>query len=644
MATKRTDKDGQAANVVSIADGARDLARQKRRRKDPPPTEPRQGADGQEILPQRFASLPPNWTENSLGLPAEDPSPVTPLGIEGEYYHLIDSAGQFRTLSASDFSHAGMQSLYAAAPNWPMFHYPRHGKVVQDEDGKPKPPPIQSFNDDKLRSALFRACSRAGLFSPSDRMRGRGMWPTKSGGILYHAGEELWFYDGRSGRPRVQETGLHEGFFYPRFPSLPAPWTEPIKPENNPARELLAMLRSPAWTRPDIDPVLLLGWIGVAYLGGALDWRSAVLLLGDKGTGKSTLQDDFKALFGEALFHSADTTAAGIYQRMKIDSRPIALDELEPDADNRKVQNVVQLMRDASSGAVGRRGSSDGTAGEFQMRSAFMFSAINNPLTQSQDLSRVAILRMAPLPADLPAKPTIDADTCGRMILAILMREWPRFYDTRAAYMAALGAGGHDARGQKTYGTLLAAADLILGEELADELDVKLTADAQWWTENLAANALSEVEDAVPNWLKCLRTILSSQVEAWRGGRRGTIGQMLEDMKRRDPDAKHDEAVTDIEKAKRDLAETGLGLVEPGVYAPKLDGWVLAIPNSHPQLKKLLRDTPWQAGGWKDALRQCPDPDVLIVDPAKNRVRIGGQQERCTLVVMGKYREVEDRR
>ena len=643
MAKSSDNNDGQSANVVSIADGMRDLARQRRRRQDPPPTHPREGRRANEIVqvdPQRFASSPREWTENSLGMPAEDPSPVTPLGVEGEFFHLIDSNGQFRSLKASDFSHAGMQALYSATPNWPAFHYPRHGKVVPDADGNPKPPPITSFKDDDLRQALFRACARAGLFSPADRMRGRGMWTDKAGDLIYHAGEELWFYDRKMERVRSMECGLHEGFFYPRFPTLPAPWPEPVKPAQNPARELIAMLRSPKWRRPDIDPVLLLGWLGIAYLGGALDWRSAVLLLGDKGTGKSTLQDAFKTLFHDALFHSADTTAAGIYQAMKIDSRPVAVDELEPNAHSSKVANVVHLMRAASSGSIGRRGSSGGAAGEFQMRSAFMFSAINNPLTESQDLSRVAILRMDPLPQNMGAVPVINGDTCGRMLLATLLKEWPRFYTTRDIYMAALSAGGHDARGQKTYGTLLAAADLLLGEDLARELDICLTADVDWWRDNLSAASLPEVEDASANWRKCLNTIMSAQVEAWRGGRRGTVGQLIEDTRYLNAKgaAEHQ---ADIDKARRDLAETGLGLVEPGAVAPQDMNWVLAIPNEHPQINKLLRGSAWESGGWKDALRQCSIDGLMVTDPGKNRVFIGGVQRRCTLVVMGKYREVE---
>ena len=653
MADKTTTKNagGASANVVALADAARDLGRQKRRRQDPPPRVARNDCP------------PGKWTPNNLGLPKEDPCPVEPLGIEGEYFHLVDSSGQFRSLAAGDFSHAGIQGLFASVPNWPQWAWPRYGRASKPGEGEtPKEPPIKSFDDDATRSALMLACTRRGLFSPVDKLRGRGMWVSKGGGLIYHAGEELWTYDKGKERPTVMETGLHEGFFYPRFPALPAPWTEKIPPAAAPARELLQTLRKWNWARPDVDPLLMLGWIGVAYLGGALDWRSAVILLGDKGTGKSSLQDGLKDLFGEALFHSADTSAAGIYQVMKQDTRPVALDELEPGADPRKTQNVVQLMRDASSGAIGRRGGSDGLASQFQMRSAFLFSAINNPLHQAQDLSRVASLRLWPLKEGQTEAPAIDADTCGRMVLATVMREWHRFHETRAEYMKALAAGGHDARGQKTYGTLIAAMDLLLGDAAA-ELEVPLTEDLAWWTEHLSADALPEIEEATPNWRSCVKAILNNQVEPWRGGRRSTVSQCLADLEEGEDRAATDEDKYTRSQAIRDLASTGLGLVHADVLADKLsregniskaraleelglkpdDTWLLAVPGNHPLIKKLLRETPWGAGGWRDALRQCHVAGVMITDKRVNRVSIGGEQERCTLIVMARYREAPER-
>lgn len=622
-ATKDGDKTrGKSAVVVSMTDAARDLARQKRRREDPLPHLPR----------GRDKDIPPGkWTPNHLGLPSEDECPVTALGIEGEFCHLIDSAGQFRSWAPSDFSHGGIQSLFAVTPNWPQWAWPRYGKAPAAVAGQPQqPPPINSFDDDDVRQALFLACARKGLFSPSDKLRGRGAWSLTGGELIYHAGEELWSWDAGKQRPVARETGMVQQHLYPRLPALSSPWTEAIRPQDNPARVLLEGFRRWNWERPAVDPVLMLGWLGTAYLGGALKWRSAVLLVGDRETGKSTLQDVLKELFGDALFHAADTTAAGIYQKMGHDTRPVAVDELEANADGRKVEAVVTLMRAASSGAFARRGGQSGSPTEYQMRSAFLFSAINNPVHAAQDLSRLAILRLRPLEKSKVAeKPlVIDAETCGRMVLAVLMREFGRFEATFTAYRRALAAGGHTNRGQDTYGTLLTMADLLLGPELAEVLEVHQSDDSGFWAEHLAAEGLPEVEDAKANWRDCLEHLLGSQVEVWRHGARATVGQLLDDVVNSE---------LKPADAKVQLGLTGLGLCLPGEKAPQSAGWLLAIPNSSPLVARLFQGRPWQHGGWKDALRQCPVEDLMITDKARNMVRINGMQPRCTLVAMGRY-------
>ena len=672
---------GRLAVVASIEDAERALARKKRGhlRDDPAPTEARNG-----VRPNR-KDEPPNWTPNDLGLPVEDPCPVTALGIESGLYHLIDSAGQFLSYSPSDFSHAGIQSLFAQTPNYPQWAWPRYGKArkMMTPDGEKTVYPIASFEDDAVRQALMRACAREGLFSPQEKLRGRGMWLQRDGDVIYHAGEMLWSFDRQRNVPVAHETGKREGFLYPRFPALPEPWPGPISGEDNPIPALLTSLRGPNWTRPDIDPILLLGWIGVAYLGGALSWRSAVLLLGGFGTGKSTLQNGLNALFGEALFHSSDTSAAGIYQNMKNDARPIAIDELEPDDAPQKKDAVVHLMRQSASGAIGRRGSSGGQATQFQMRSAFLFSAINNPLHAAQDLSRVAVLRLQELTDKQKLPPAINADTCGRMLLTILMREWPRFQRTRELYAGALKDAGHNARGQDTYGTLLAAADMLIGSGLADELKLpcggvcSIDGDAvdesllHWWRENLSTAALPEVESAHQNWRNCLMWILTNQVEAWRNGKRSTVGQCLEDLtfyETQSVDEK-DNAYSRAD-AVRDLAGTGLGVEHVSVTIEKarkallkewkrdsvsareaaehiglagVDGFLLAVPHDHPLLKRLFRESAWASGGWSDALRQCPLPGIMLTSKLLNRMSIGGLQMRCTMVVLQRFNQAPER-
>lgn len=665
---------GQRANVVSMDKAAREIERQRKMRNDPPPMEPR-GANKIKAG---------QWQADLYGMPS-DPGcecTVEPIGFEGNIKYLIDSSGQFRAMKASDFNQVGIQDLFSATPNYPKWMAPRWSapkfkkeKVVNAEGEVSienvlvKPSEIVSFEADDIKETFFLACARKGFFSPNDKMRGRGAWTFRAGGLVYHAGDCLWVCE--KGRFKTLPTGVHEGKLYPRLSALPEPWTEPITAEDNPAGKLLQTFRKWSWTRPDVDPVLLLGWIGCAFLGGALDWRSAVLLIGDRATGKSTLQQNLRNIFGETLFRSADTTAAGIYQSMAHDARPVALDELEPDSDARKIDNVVHLMRTSSSGDIGRRGGpTKGEASEFQMRSAFLFSAINNPLRSAQDMSRVAVLRLMPIVKDQERPPAIDADVTGRMVLSLMMQGWGEgghgFAETLARFKKVLEAGGHGGRGQDTYGTLLACAAMMLGPELANELEVPLFADDErQWADWLSAESLPEVEDAKPNYRQCIDRLLTTPVKVWRNASRNTIGQTIEELRSNDPltgEARPEDAILDRGTAKRDVNMAGLGLlnvreVVAGVvrsqrlsmeqalmkYGLPAAGWVLAVPNTSVKVAELLEGSEWQHGAWKDALRQCPIPGVILTSSDINKVTVDGTQQRCTLIVLDKYHGAPER-
>ncbi|MGX9389773.1 hypothetical protein ACWX0K_10895 [Nitrobacteraceae bacterium UC4446_H13] len=656
---------GQRANVVSMDKAARELARQRKFRDDPPPLTPRG--------PNRV--LAGQWQRGLDGMPT-DPGcecPVEPIGFEGGTFYFIDSRGQFRAMKAADINQSGIQDLFAACPNYPKWMHPRWGRAkqgVDPETGEPYKPPIASFQADDIKETLFKACAYRGFFSPANKMRGRGGWIMRGGQIAYHAGDRIWQVD-KNGRFFDSPTGVHENWLYPRLAPLPEPWTEKISDAENPARQLLETFRTWAWTRPDIDPILMLGWLGCAYLGGALRWRPAVLLLGDRGTGKSHLQEGLRDIFGDALFHSADTTAAGIYQDMGHDSRAVALDELEPDGDARKLDNVVHLMRTSASGAIGKRGGpTKGEASQFQMYSTFLFSAINNPLHGAQDLSRCAVLRMGQIDPNQKPPPPIDVETTGPKVLALMMRAWGEggigFRRQLERFSEALKRGGHDKRGADTYGTLLACAAMLLGDQLAADLETHLDPEEErYWTDHLGASSLPEVEDAKPNYRQCVDRMLTTPVKVWRNTSRNTIGQTIQELSTTDPltgEPRHENDILPRATAKRDINMAGLGLlnvrdVVAGVmrsqrislehaltkYGLPAAGWVLAVPNTSVKVAELLEGSDWQHGAWKDALRQCPIPGVILTSSDINKVTVDGTQQRCTLIVLDKYHGAPER-
>jgi hypothetical protein len=261
----------------------------------------------------------------------------------------------------------------------------------------------------------------------------------------------------------------------------------------------------------------------------------------------------------------------------------------------------------------------------------------------------------------------IDSEVTGAMMLSLMMQGWGdnggRFHATLERFKKALEAGGHGGRGQDTYGVLLACAATLLGDELAAEMGVPLGPDEEReWSKLLAAENLPEVEDAKPNYRQCVDQILTAVVKSWRNSSRNTIGQTIEELRTVDDAGNTIEAPIDRGTAKRDLNIAGFGLFNArelvaGVmrtekitlaaaltrYGLPEAGWILAVPNKSSKVAEHLVGSDWQHGAWKDALRQCPVPGVMITDADINRVSIDGTQTRCTLIVLDRYREAPEK-
>lgn len=565
------------AVAAALKDAAADEKLVSIGRGDPPPG----GAlDGIE---------PGRWTPDEWGLPTG--CPVLPLGTDSGVYFFLDTIGQLRALKESEFGQAGLNSLFAGRHLWLYWAFPKR------VDGE-----VKSWRPEKVREALMGACARKGAWNPFNRVRGRGLWKDRDGRLVLHCGDRLVTARGE------EDLGELEGNIYPTGPALPKPWPVALSGKRGPAARLLPHLASWEWARPGLDPVLLTGWIGAAFLGPALGNRPASYVLGDRATGKSSLHNDIKALMGDWLINTGDTTAAGIYQLLKFDGLPVAVDEFEAKADNRKAKAVVELMRLSFSGAPMNRGGDSHKGTQFHGRSAFNFSSINRPAMEPQDLSRLVFLNLKRLPEG-KAKPIIpdhELAELGRKILRRLVDEWHRFPAVLNAWREFLASIGHDGRGQDTFGTLMAVADLVIAEDAVElELEIGPNAESfESWRPLLAAANLAELEDTTENWRLCLTHLLSQRIEAWRGGTRHTVGEVLTEFW--EADATDANAIT-FAQARKLLEQTGLTIKKP---ATREEHYTLFVPNQHTLLHTLFKDSKWQgelaAGTWTGALRQAP--------------------------------------
>lgn len=593
---------------------------------DPDPNLPRKGIKPGQWPGAPHDSMPPDC-------------PVTVLGKKGETVYVIDAIGEMQAVTRWDLP--TLARLFAPHLNYLMWAWPAFGKSEgTNEDGEPLPPKVKRIERDKAAMALINEAGRKGLFDPQQNVRGRGGWKAQDK-FIWHSGKYLFSVDVKTDSKNraidwqltAAKPGEFDGYFYAQDADTLHPWQSPIGVYDSPAHQLLQDLQSWNWERPYIDPIFLLGWIGSSLLGGALEVRPIVFTTGGAGVGKSTLHNIIRALFGNVLYTTANTTAAGIYQNLKQDSRPVAVDEFERKAHSSKEGQIVELARQSYSGAKGYRGGANGEGTEFELRSSFMFSAIMPPVLGVQDRTRMIILNLNALDKKKTTTQPVISDTAGRMILRQLMDGFHDFYwhilpkwrqilsDPRLPF---------DARAIDTYGTVLACAELLVGE--AGMIDAGLPQnglaqpgesqlDIDHLVEILEHATAAERGDQVPKWQEVIEKILGAKLDSYKGGDKLTVGGVIEQL----------EAGNDwmtLAEARARLALMGLGLRDKGDPA---EGYTLAIPINDDNLDRLFADSDYLRGGWTMALKQAPE-GVVLRQPDKQVVKINRLAKKVTLV------------
>ena len=625
------------AQRVALAVDTADPVRPRRRVEDPAPGDVK-----------RWGYVAGHWRDDGFddaetGLPQN--CPVTPLGKDGKIHWFIDADDQVIDLTVREFGRHAMVSLFGGRVSYLMHHWPRW----KGDQGKEW---IDTFKPEKVADDLMAACSAKGAWNDVESVRGRGAWRTGEGELLVHCGDRLLAAKG------TLPLGEYSGFVYPARPALPGALNNPLHGRPGPALTLLRLLRSWEWARPELDPILALGWIGAVFLSGALDWRPAIYLVGDKSTGKSSLQKLFKLVLGGWLVQSNDATAAGIYQRVKHDAVGVSIDELEGEKDPQKQKAIIKLMRVSSSGGLMLRGGSDHQGTEFNARSCFNFSSINTPPLEPQDLSRMALLELKPLPAGAvrPALPEAELALIGRQVLQRMLDNFGGWEERHEHWRRMLEKAGHKGRGQDTFGTLLTCADMIVDVDAAAlglvngeaALGYAMGPEAQdldGWLPSLAVDSMTEMQDDNPNWRLALNHILSTPVEAWRGGARPTVGAMLTAFwtdEQGDREGDH----LDFGRLNHQLQAAGLA-----VHKKRGEQAVhLFVPNQNPTLQRLFFGSKWYgelgAGVWAGALRQAPRE---IVQPSQQVWLSAANQRGCLIPLekifegFGEAAEAQDR-
>lgn len=529
--------------------------------------------------PERFSHLPPGC-------------PVTALGCNGPDCFYINTSGQLVALSAEKHTRLGILNLFKERSDFLHEHWPRVTKDGTREGWRPE----------RGAEALMNECGAQGIWNPRDRARGRGAWPGARGELVLHTGRQIRVFAPNQGAWRdqvVHKPGLHGRHVYIADEQAGEPADPPVP---GAAAQLLEVLAGWAWRRPEIDPVLMLGWTGAAMIGGALEWRPIAWLTGGKGTGKSTLQTLLDGVFGGSLLKLAEATEAHVRQTLQHQTLPVMLDEAEAEEDNRKLQAIVRLARIAASGGTLGRGGADHKAVEFTLRGGFMFGSILLPPLLPQDRSRIAVLELGRLAAG-SRTPNVDAAIwapIGAQLRRRLVDNWWRWVPTLAWYRERLSDGARSKRAQDVYGTLLAAADLLLFDGAPDSETGGETGGE--WVRLLSEQRASDKDGEHDDERDCIEHLLGQVLEPYRSGARKTVAEWIRIAATWD--------AGDVGEAAHVLQTVGLKLrvIEGGMQ--------LAVAQNHPGLARLFAETRWAARGggtgvWVQALLRLDGGDRL---------------------------------
>lgn len=622
MAKRAQTQTGSKAIRAIFADAAR-AAEQQALADDPDPNLPRDG-----ILPGQW----PGWPDNQM--PPGDPVQVIGRSPDGGTYYFLSATGHFREVTRWDGR--ALTDLYAPFTNKAKWNWPAFGKKKvfdPDSDSMVEKAVVKRVERDQAFDCLMNEAARKPDFDPNKQNRGRGGWQDNAGRFIWHSGGWLWTVSGQGAGAKLERSrpAQHDGFLYTRQAPTVEPWEAHVTQEESPARRILKDLRTWKWERPFLDPVLVLGWIGTAIMGGALRQRPVVFTTGGAGVGKSTLQELLIGALGDIVTSTVNTTAAGIYQRAKLDSLPFMVDELESKAGSTRADSVIELARVAYTGGDISRGGQDHEATTFTARQSFFFSAINAPPMNTQDKTRMALLNLQRLDRanGVDRKPEFS-DVDSRMMLRQVLDGWHEFYPRLYQnYWEELAPQGLDSRAINTFGTLLAAAELLVGPAALEECGLPV-GDVDRLGEMVAAATALERAENLDNWHKCLDLLFQASIDQWRDGIKPTVGGICEAL-RTGKTAFND--TFDVTDARARLQLANLSAIARGKLNanPQL-GPLLAVPANGPILQRIFADTEFHKSVWYTALKQAPRDIVLRDLGNAQKVKINGSTVHCLLV------------
>jgi putative DNA primase/helicase len=440
-----------------------------------------------------------------------------------------------------------------------------------------------------VNNALIQSSQRFGIYDP-DLVRGRGAW-WEDGRWAVHLGDRV-IIDGHSFKLREAPTR----YIYEKSAAMQIEFEEPLS--GHEAVKLMKICERLRWIKP-IDGKLLAGWVFLAPICGAIEWRPHIWITGGAGSGKSTVMRHVigRCLKGICLQVEGDTSEAGIRQALVHDARPVVFDEFESERRKaaERVQDVLAMVTRASSESDAQllKGSGDGKATGYKTRAMFAFSSIAVNLQQFAAATRVTVLDLYGEPESERSLATYNSimaevfDTLTpdyiQRLQARAIRLIPVIRKNAQTFAEAAAIALKSRRMGDQIGTLLAGVYALHSGKQIGRDEALDWINKQQWDE---VRELSDNKDES----SCISHILSRvvRVDGSKGQVTRSIGELIE--KATSTGNYNEEHGITLEDAHAALRRMGIKCdLEHG------KGWWVTFANRHSELQRILADTPWQA-------------------------------------------------
>ncbi|OXE37498.1 MAG: hypothetical protein CGW95_01220 [Phenylobacterium zucineum] len=499
--------------------------------------------------------------------PSDDGTPFRCLGFNNAtYYYLALGTQQVTALTPSQHTEANLHAI-AHRTYWEREYSDRNGP-----------------NYKMAAHDMMWMCHERGIFSP-EILRGRGAWYDQ-GRIVLHMGDIVYVDKTPTAPVRVQSA-----YVYEQAKPMRADIDNPATVQE--ANEFLKLVKMMPWAS-DIEALYVAGWCALAHIGGVLNWRPHIWVVGSKGSGKSHVMSQvIRPILGDnCLFVVSETTEAGIRQSLGHDALPVLMDEAEGE-DTRSVdrlQRILALVRQSSSETGGKiaKGTTSGSAMSFQIRSPFAFSSINASLVQQSDKSRVTVVELKPenRKHDLDELLAAEARVLNEGFIS-------RFYARSIAMAATIRANAlvfakavaavmGEQRAGDQIGTLLAGAYSLTSDSLVTFEQASAWVQKQDW-EEMKGEVQGQSDEAMM-LAHLLQQVVRFQTDNATGER--SVGELVDMARRFEPG--YDFAV-------KTLGRIGLRYHDGG----------LMISNTADGVKRLLKNTAWSVN-WAKVAKRVP--------------------------------------